>query len=422
MKNTIRLITLVCSFIFIMACACAGPGVRTEISVPAAAQPPAGLLPSQVPQFIVFGSDDNGYSGLESPGASGGLHFLTELFSGLRNPAGSGNPRTFDAATPHYSFYVNTYYISSAAKKSAYDSAEMENPVYVRRAWKEAMDNGHEIGVHTHSHPHGNQYSQNQWQNEIQQCIDIIGLPYAADEAQKNPARETGLGVDRGQLAGFRTPFLEYNDNTLQAVRRLGFLYDCSLEEGTQPDQNGGNFLWPYRLNYGSPGNSPLIGRHPGLWEIPVYVFIVPPDSECERYGVVPGLRAALQKRQNYFDPATGKITGMDWNLWCEFTMTPAEFLATLKYTLDLRLNGNRCPLTVGLHSELYSDKQDTKGLNATAPERRAALREFFVYIMRLHQVRLVNHKELLNWLQHPEPLAAAAGLGSSQEPVVDKK
>ena len=409
MKKLIQLTVIVFFSILAVSCACLGPVPRSEVAFPAAAQPPAGLLPGRVPQFIVFGSDDNGYSGLEDPGATGGLHFLSELFSGLRNPAGSGNPLTFDSSVPHYSFYVNTYYISPAAEKSAYASAEMENPVYVRRAWKEAMDNGHEIGVHTHSHPHGNQFSQSQWQNEIQRCIDVLGQPFAAGETPEMPARETGLGVDRGQLAGFRTPFLEYNDNTLQAVRRLGFLYDCSLEEGTQPDQNGGNFLWPYRLDYGSPGNSPLIGRHPGLWEIPVYVFIVPPDSECERYGVAPGLRAALRERQNYFDPAAGKITGMDWNLWCEFAMTPAEFLATLKYTLDLRLNGNRCPLTVGLHSELYSDKQDTKGLNATVPERRAALREWFTYILRLPQVRLVNHKELLNWLERPEPIATAA-------------
>jgi peptidoglycan/xylan/chitin deacetylase (PgdA/CDA1 family) len=407
MKNFIQLLAIIFLSIMAGSCACHCPPSSSEAAFPAAAQPPAGLLPSQVPQFIVCGSDDNGYSGLESPGATGGLHFLSELFSGLRNPAGSGNPLTFDASAPHYSFYVNTYTISSVAKKSAYDSAEMEKPVYVKRAWKEAMDNGHEIGVHTHSHPHGKEFSRRQWRKEIQRCIDILGQPYATDELQKRTARETGLGVDRGQLAGFRTPFLEYSDNTLQAVRRLEFLYDCSLEEGTQPDQTGGNFLWPYRLDYGSPGNSPLIGRHPGLWEIPVYVFIVPPDSECERYGVAPGLRAALQRRQNYFNPAAGKITGMDWNLWCEFAMTPAEFLATLKYTLDLRLNGNRCPLTIGLHSELYSDKEDTKGLNATAAERRAALREWFTYILRLPQVRLVNHRELLNWLQNPEALAA---------------
>lgn len=393
MKNTSGLFALLFSLIFIVSCTCTGPGVRTEISGPANANPPGGLRPGQVPQFVCFGTDDNGYSGLESASATGGLHFLTELFSGLRNPAGLGNVLTFDGTVPHYSFYVNTYYLNPASGKSAYESGEMENPVYVRRAWKEALDNGHEIGVHTHSHPHGNQYSQNQWQDEIQHCIDILG---------------PSLGVDRSQLAGFRTPFLEYNDNTLKAVRDLGFLYDCSLEEGSQPEQDGSNFLWPYRLDYGSPGNQQTIGKHPGLWEIPVYVFIVPPDNECQRYGIPAGLRAKLKKAQDYFDPLTGKITGMDWNLWFEYFMTPAEFLATLKYTLDLRLAGNRCPLTLGLHSEIYSDKYNSSASPVTVAEKQGALREFFDYLRQLPQVRVVNNRELLTWLQKPEPIVVS--------------
>src|SRR5512136_2903047 len=73
---------------------------------------PGGLGPQQVPLFVCFGSDDNGYSGLEGSGAAGGLHFLTELFAGWHNPAGTGNTGTFDGAPAHYSFYVNTYYIT----------------------------------------------------------------------------------------------------------------------------------------------------------------------------------------------------------------------------------------------------------------------------------------------------------------------
>jgi hypothetical protein len=408
MKNISRVILVLIFVIFAIGCSCHCPKPLTEATPPAAAQPPAGLLPGQVPQFVVFGSDDNGNSGLEGSGGTGGLHFLTQLFAGGRNPAGSGNSLTFDASPLHYSFYVNTYYIvADSADKSAYDS-ERENPVFIKRAWKEALDSGHEIGVHTHSHAHGREFSQSQWQEEMQRCIDILGRPYDAAETPENPGRETGMGVGRNLLAGFRTPFLEYNDNTLKAARQLGFLYDCSLEEGTQPDQNGSNFLWPYRLDQGSPANTPLIGSHPGLWEVPVYVFMVPPDEECGRYGVPAGLRAALQQRQSYFDPVAGKVTGMDWNLWCEFATTPGEFLAILKYTLDLRLHGNRCPLTIGLHSELYSDKQDTKGLNATVAERRAALQEFFAYVLQLPDVRVVDHKELLNWLQRPEPLPVA--------------
>ena len=401
MKKFMALTTIV--FLSLLAVSCASYRPHPAAAASPSSRPPAGLLPEQVPQFIVFGSDDNGYSGLEGSGAAGGLHFLTELFAGLRNPPGSGDPLTFDALVPHYSFYVNTYYISPATEKSAYASAEMENPVFVKRAWKEAVDKGNEIGAHTHSHPHGKEFSRRQWRKEIRRCIDILGQPYAADEFQK----KSGLGIDHGRLAGFRTPYLEYNDNTLTAVQRLGFLYDCSLEEGTQPEQDGSHFLWPYRLDHGSPANTPLIGPHPGLWELPVYVFMVPPDEACSRYGVPAGLRAVLQQRQSYFEPDAGKITGMDWNLWCEFATTPAEFSAILKYTLDLRLNGNRCPLTIGLHSELYSDKQDTQGLNATVAERRAALSEFISYILQIPEVRLVSHKELLDWLQRPVPLAA---------------
>jgi hypothetical protein len=283
MKNFLRLSAVLFIMTLAVACACQKPAPRSQPASPPGIQPPAGLLPAQAPQFIVFGSDDNGNSGLEGSGATGGLHFLTELFLGRRNPAGSGNPLTFDSSPLHFSFYVNTYYIQAAlAEKPAYGS-EGENPVFIKRAWKEALDNGHEIGVHTHAHPHGREFSQRQWLEEMQRCIDILGRPYDAAESPEHPGRGSGMGVGRELLAGFRTPFLEYNDNTLKAARQLGFLYDCSLEEGTQPDQDGSDFLWPYRLDNGSPGNTPLVGRHPGLWEIPVYVFIVPPDSECER-------------------------------------------------------------------------------------------------------------------------------------------
>ena len=33
----------------------------------------------------------------------------------------------------------------------------------------------------------------------------------------------------------------------------------------------------------------------------------------------------ALKARRDYFDVGAGKITGMDWNLWNEYAMTPDE-------------------------------------------------------------------------------------------------
>ena len=58
----------------------------------------------------------------------------------------------------------------------------------------------------------------------------------------------------------------------------------------------------------------------------------------------------------NYFDVADGKVTGLDYNMFAEFKMSDAEYAATLKYTLDLRLRGNRAPFMFGGHSVNYKD------------------------------------------------------------------
>jgi hypothetical protein len=370
---------------------------------PSAALPPHGLAPEQVPQFVVFGSDDNGYSGLEGSGAGGGMHFLTELFKGRHNPSGTGNQGTFDGAPLHYSFYVNTHYITGETI-AAYGDVVRDDPVWVKRAWKEAVDAGHEIGVHSHSHPHGRDLSVAEWRDEMRRCIEVLGRPHDPEQQPGSPNPDFGLGIARGELPGFRTPYLEYSDRTLTAVQQEGFAYDCSLEEGTQEDQDGRNFVWPYLLDHGSPAN-PEIGPHPGLWEIAVYVFVVPPDEECERLGVGPGLRDELKRRKDYFDPGAGKITGMDWNLWCEFSMTPAEFLATVNYTLERRLQGNRCPLTIGLHSELYSDHHATTECAGTVVERRATLARLVDAVQKHDVVRVISSRELLGWLERPVPL-----------------
>ncbi|MBI4916647.1 MAG: polysaccharide deacetylase family protein [Acidobacteria bacterium] len=386
---------------------CVGPRQTTRSSaVLPSSDPPAALAPREVPQFVCLGSDDNGFSGLDGSGAAGGMHFLTSLFAGRVNALGRANPLTYDGSPAHFSFYVNTHYLvsESGTDPAAYGVRPPENPLWIKRAWREAIDSGHEIGVHTHSHPHGRELSAAAWADEMSRCVEVLGRPYAAGETLEAPVPGSGLGVARTELRGFRTPYLEYSGETLAAARSQGFAYDCSLEEGTAEGQDGTNFTWPYRLDHGSPLGEAL-GRHPGLWEIPVYVYIVPPDDDCARLGVAPGLRARLRSRHEYFDEGSGKITGMDWNLWCEFGMTPAEFLATLRYTLELRLAGNRCPLTVGLHSELYSDRSEADGCATPVAERRTALAALLEHFLRHEEVRLVSHRELLAWLEHPAPL-----------------
>jgi hypothetical protein len=355
----------------------------------ASPRPPGNLAVEQVPQFVHFGFDDIGISGRPDSGTSGGLRFVNELFAEKRNPPGSGNPRTYDGSPVHFSLYVVTRYI---------ENAETDSPEHVKREWRRAVEAGHEIGLHTHNHAHGSAFSSDQWSAEIAACARWLEKPFDAARAA-DP--DTGIGVPRLSIFGFRTPFLEHGRPLFPALRANGILYDCSVEEGFESGFDGTNFLWPYRVAAGYGGE---LAASRELWEIPVYALIAPPDDACERYGLQPGFRERLRSMQDYFDPADGKITGMDWNLWVEFGMSREEFVAVFKFALDRRLSGNRAPFTFGVHSDMYSEQYDT-ALPTSAEERRQALREILAYALSRPEIRVVTAKQLLDWLRDPAPM-----------------
>jgi hypothetical protein len=130
------------------------------------------------------------------------------------------------------------------------------------------------------------------------------------------------------------------------------------------------------------------------LWELPVYRVIAPPDA---------GLRARLQRCSSRYEPATGKITGMDYNLWYNCGMSGPEVLATLKHTLELRRAGNRAPFLLGMHSAIYADPAATDG--ASLADRRAAVVEFLHHALSFPEVRLVPYRAVLDWVRNPVPL-----------------
>jgi hypothetical protein len=136
---------------------------------------------------------------------------------------------------------------------------------------------------------------------------------------------------------------------------------------------------------------------------MPDHPVIVPPDSEAPKYGSTAGLRARLKAVQDYFEIGDGKLTGLDYNMWVEFRMNKADFLATMKYTLEIRLRGNRAPFMYGGHSDIYSSRYT----EATLPlaERRAAIAEFLQYALGKPEVRVVPLKKILEWVRNPVPL-----------------
>lgn len=362
--------------------------------------PPAGLSVEQVPLFVTIGFDDNGHSGLVTPELSEGVRWASEFFAALKNPPGKGNSATYDGLKGSCTFYQTAKYIGKIH----------DEPIeLVRKSWRDAHLAGNETGCHTYSHDHGSHFTKEQWRREIDAFFTQVTAPY--DETGDT---SKGIAISSSEIVGFRTPFLEYNNEVFKAVSEHGFLYDCSIEEGFCEHEDGTNFLWPYTLDEGSPGNlyaveeddKDLIGPYPGLWEIPCHVVIVPPDDLCEQYGIKPGFRERMATKQDFFKVEDGKITGLDYNCLCEFEMTKDEWLATLKYTFDLRVKGNRAPFTFGGHSDVYATGYDICP-NITIAERRDAIVEFFTYVQQYDFVRIVSVEKIVRWLQNPVALEA---------------
>ncbi|GAA0350867.1 polysaccharide deacetylase family protein [Bowmanella denitrificans] len=363
--------------------------------------PPGGLIAQEVPMFVSFGFDDNGFSGDPAAGNGvGGMKWAIELFKNRTNPPGVGNPGTFDGMPARVTFFLTCGYATNIT---------VESPYYVKKIWREAYTDGHEIGNHTMTHATGGRTrSEAGWQQQINDCQQFLSAPFDANEQPGAINPNSGIGVPVNQIKGFRTPFLEFNDNTFKAMQQAGFTYDSSIEEGWQFGQNGGQHNWPYTLDFGSPGNEVKVGwgnsepisTYPGFWEIPVYPFIVPDDASAAAYGINYSLRDKAAAAVSWFDVNTGKITGFDYNLMYFYPFNKQELLAVFKHTLDVRLAGNRAPMMIGAHTDYYNDSN-----SPDAAMRREVIAEFVDYAMSKPEVRFVRYDQLLDWMRTPVAL-----------------
>ena len=327
---------------------------------------PGNLTAEQTPQFISIGFDDNYYAD--------GMVWILNYLKKIKNPAGKNNPQTFDGTPVRVSFFNNT------------NNAEQVVPgTTLANTYGEAYKDGHEIGNHTKTHTTSATTTRNVWEAEIADCKQELA----------------SLNIPSGKIIGFRAPFLLYNDSTFTVLEKLGFLYDCSIENGFDDQTDGSNFAWPYQLDKGSRDNK-TIKAHPGLWELPSYAVIVPP-----------GLRQQIKKRFSGFDENTGKITGLDWNLVAGYSeggsgLTKDEYLGTLKYTLDQRLKGNRAPMLFGAHTPFYTAKAmgvDIHPPNLSSQEMREVIQEFINYALTKPDVRVVPFCKILEWCKNPVAL-----------------
>jgi hypothetical protein len=353
------------------------------IRVDPSTSPPGGLSVSQVPQFVSVTWDDNF--------GQDGVSWAISLYDTRYNPAGTGSLGTFDGTPIRTSFYYNSLYLDGTS----------------RPVWSRAIAKGHEAADHTVDHPSGTAFNVVQWDSEIVPCRNALADP------------TTGIGVMASGLIGFRAPFVDYNDNLFMALSAPtsgpAFKYDTTIQGCWGIGESPGNCRWPYTLDTGSPDavslerfGRPHINAHPGLWSLMVSALIVPPDSAAAQYGFPAGLRDRVACVDPGFEPFTGRTPPVDITLLVDEKMTKAEALATLKYTLDLHLAGNRSPLIFIAHPHVY---RSDYGVNTPgAPnldDRRAIIAEYLDYALSKPDVRMRPNRDLIAWMQNPVRLGA---------------
>jgi hypothetical protein len=363
---------------------------------------PPGLEPVDVPEFVAVTFDDNFVSGLGD--VSGGMTWATTFLKPLQNQAGSGFAPSFDSAPVRTTFYDNCVYLQD-------DS--------VKKSWVIARQDGHEIANHTVNHPPGGAFTAQNWTDEIAPCTAAL----------TNPASGVGIGVD--DVRGFRSPYLAYSTALFGVLKAQGLWYDSSIQSCWGAADDGKSCAWPYTLDQGSPDAldltakfaTPSVPMTSGLWEMTPSVLFVPPDELSTEYGFEPGLRQRVPSDMpapSFYEAATGRIAPLDVTLFVDAGLAANEVLAILKYTLDLRLQGNRAPFIFIAHTHVYASNYGAAPKAPAASERQHAIEEFVHYALSKPVVRMRPVADVLAWMREPKPLTGvvtyvppAAGGGS---------
>lgn len=350
---------------------------------------------NKVPMFICFGWDDNGVADKAN---EGGATWIRNYLKDKKNPAGSGQAATYDGSAMRSAFYFTAKY----AVKWNY-----ENYPDVRAVWKDLYADGHEVGNHSTEHLMFGEMVDGVWKSE-----NFDGTKYTEDEWYSKEIDSCHntltkiLEFDASDLYGWRTPRLEWNDTLFKALKNRGFVYDCSIE--SNPAEDGKSHYWPHTMNNGTPlakgGSRDSVTSHAGLWQMPAYRFNIPEE---------------LQQKAGH-----SVVTGLDYNVWVRedwggLALTGPDFTTILNHNLDLRMQGNRCPMLVGLHSDFYTDKHDKNNdfpNSGGAAGRQKAIEDFIEYAVTTYpnEVRIVTGVDIIKWMRDPKPLGETAVVKSA--------
>jgi len=187
--------------------------------------PPGGLKPEDVPQFITITADDDVSETTYPP--------MKEITQGHSNMNSCPIPVTY---------FVSIRY------------TEMD-------LIQQLHDEGNEIATHTIGH---------------------VGNPGEGQIVGARDALKNETSIPESELIGFRAPFLKSTPKVRKLLWKHGFTYDSSLTEQAGDDSRSSpslkEKLWPYTMDFGIAQNCENLGdvkcnseeKYPGLWEIPM--------------------------------------------------------------------------------------------------------------------------------------------------------
>ncbi|KIK97692.1 hypothetical protein PAXRUDRAFT_10018 [Paxillus rubicundulus Ve08.2h10] len=189
----------------------------------ASTNPPGGLSPSEVPQFVVFTADDaiQSYT----------LDSVNQFLAQRKNPNGCPIKMTYFTSLNYTNYtLVTDWYVA-----------------------------GNEIADHTMTH---------------------VGSP-PADEINGNLIALNALaGIPLDSIKGFRAPYLNYTADTFHLLAAADFTYDSSTAASIPVTDQDTDAYWPYTLDYGLANDCLTVDnickgqpQLPGFWEIPMYAF-----------------------------------------------------------------------------------------------------------------------------------------------------
>ncbi|KAI9321905.1 hypothetical protein BX666DRAFT_1851080 [Dichotomocladium elegans] len=298
----------------------------------ASKDPPNGLTPQDTPQFVTITFDDSIQPTLLETAKQ--LLNVTQVFF-LMNPNGCPAKGTWFTSMQYTDFSLVQQWYSS----------------------------GNEVADHTFTH---------------------VGDPSDAEIASCRKMLNTYGGVPNGKIQGFRAPFLNFTANTLQILKKQGFLYDSSASAIP------GDAYWPYTLDHGMANNCwmGICGtKVPGVWEIPMY---------------------AVQDDKGIPQLMDVYMAG-----------TPEQVTKWSQDAFDAHYNGKRQPFGIYIHPTHLTGYP---GLPDPNP-KLYGLVSFIQSIAKRPNVWFVTNQQLLQWMKNPVKASELKNQNylKCQQPVISK-